>query len=63
MLPMIHVAAEDIRAVLFMEGAAILRETAGMLRKAAGGMIVEFLKDAQQDCTVVLDAMRWVESQ
>jgi len=48
----------DIRTQLFREGSEILRQTVGMLRSSAGGQIKKFLKAANDDCGVVLDAMR-----
>lgn len=48
----------DIRTQLFREGSDILREMVGMLRSSAGGQISKFLRVANGDCGVVLDAMR-----
>jgi hypothetical protein len=48
----------DVRTVLWREGREILRTLTGQPYSAAGGQIGRFLKEAGQDCTIVLDALR-----
>ena len=48
----------DIRQQLWSEGRSILRDLTGQLNGQAGKQIGAFLKRANGDCAIVLDALR-----
>jgi hypothetical protein len=61
--PIASVATIDVRKQLFSEGKDIIRRTTGRLNGVAGGLITKLLKEAGQDCGVVLACLRAAEQE